>query len=276
LVTAGATVEGYASNQEVSIRYKIDLPPGEGPFPAVVYGPGSGNVPADHRVVTRHAKRLTELGFAVVRYDKRGTGASEGELLSLSTANSDSVVSTLAMDMLAVLRSARLNPAVDPEQLGLFGASQANWYMPIVAASATDIRFMVVLTGGVIPVGPNNYWEQLVFVEDRDPFSSETYSRWSAYDGPQGFDQRPFIRRLGIPMLYLLGEEDRGVPFRIVVEMIEQLQAEGVDLTLKGYPGSGHLLSGSDFWDDLREWLESNGMTHAPVPATVTTPTDAG
>ena len=43
----GDQQEGFVSNGNIKIRYKLNLPEGEGPFPAVVYGPGSGNISAD-------------------------------------------------------------------------------------------------------------------------------------------------------------------------------------------------------------------------------------
>ena len=39
----GGQHEGFVTNGDIKIRYKLDLPEGDGPFPAVVYGPGSGS-----------------------------------------------------------------------------------------------------------------------------------------------------------------------------------------------------------------------------------------
>ena len=265
LSTAGCTagseapgdgISGFADSGGTSIRFLIDLPPGDGPFPAVVYGPGSGTVTAKNPHVVAHADRLVELGYAVVRYDKRGTGQSEGRLLNLSTENSARVVPQLAADMKAVLRAAQRHEKIDPQRMALFGASQANWYMPVVAAEVAEVQFMIVLTGGLMPVGPKTHWELLVFHQDRDPFSPETLELWQAYDGPTGFDQRPHLRELGRPMLYLLGGGDPGVPFQFMREELEHLKASGVDITLLSFPQGKHLLKGTDFWDDVRAWLD--------------------
>ena len=45
----GDQQEGFVTNGDIKIHYKLDLPDGDGPFPAVVYGPGSGNISADFR-----------------------------------------------------------------------------------------------------------------------------------------------------------------------------------------------------------------------------------
>ena len=132
----GGQQEGFVTNGDIKIRYKLDLPEGGGPFPAVVFGPGSGNISADFRKHVAQTKELLELGFAVMRYDKRGTGESELQQL-------------LQM------------PDIDTDRVGLFGVSQATWYMPLVAESAAEVGFMIVLTGGVMPVGINIRYEIL-------------------------------------------------------------------------------------------------------------------
>ena len=47
---------------------------------------------------------MNDLGFAVMRYDKWGTGGSDGEVVGVSTANSLSTVPLLASDMLRAVR----------------------------------------------------------------------------------------------------------------------------------------------------------------------------
>lgn len=254
-VGPGEPAEGVAVNGAVELSYVVDFPEGDGPFPTVVYGPGSGDVGADASSVLEHARQLVALGYAVVRYDKRGVGESSGEILNLSTANSESVVPDLAGDMLAVAREAATLPRVDGSRLALFGASQANWYLPLVAAELSSVRWMVILTGGLLPVGPKNEWERLVFVEGRDPFAQATLDEWSLYAGPIGFDQRPVLRSLDLPMLYLLGERDPGVPLTPMLGEADALRGDGVNLTVETFPDGVHLLDGIDFWDVLSAWL---------------------
>lgn len=251
----GEPAEGVATNGTIELRYVVDFPEGDGPFPTVVYGPGSGEVGIDTPSVVDHARELVALGYAVVRYDKRGVGDSTGELLNLSTANSESVVPDLAGDMLAVARAAQALPRVDAARMSLFGASQANWYLPVVAEALPTTQWMVILTGGLLPVGPKNDWERLVFVEDRDPFAQSTLDEWATYSGPTGFDQRPILRDLDVPMLYLLGERDPGVPIAPMLDEAEALIAEGVDLTVEAFPNGEHLLDGVDFWTVVTSWL---------------------
>lgn len=66
----------------------LALPDGEGPSPGAVFVVGSGEVDRNENhkkmqvnVFNELARRLAERGFASLRYDKRGVGASEGEFL---------------------------------------------------------------------------------------------------------------------------------------------------------------------------------------------------
>ncbi len=251
----GGQQEGFVSNGDIKIHYKLDLPDGDGPFPAVVYGPGSGNISADFRTHVEHTKELLDLGFAVMRYDKRGTGESDGEVVRLSTANSQETIPLLAADMTAVLLQLLQMPEIDTDRVGLFGVSQANWYMPLVAESAAEVGFMIVLTGGVMPVGINNRYEELIRIEGRG--IEEAQQLLEGYSGELGFDQRPHLRALDIPMLYLLGEQDPNGPFRVNRDGIELLKQEGKDITLLSYADGVHGLEGIDFWPDVDQWYRA-------------------
>ena len=254
-VGPGGQQEGFVTNGDIKIRYKLDLPEGAGPFPAVVYSPGSGNISADFRKHVARTKELLELGFAVMRYDKRGTGESDGEVVGVSLANSPETIPLLAADMNAVLQQLLQMPEIDTDRVGLFGASQAAWYMPLVAESAAEVAFMIVLTEAVMPVGINIRYEILSIHEGRG--LEESQQLLEAYLGELGFDPRPSLRALDIPMLYLLGEQDPNVPFRVNRDEIELLKDEGKDITPVTYANGVHVLDGIDFWPDVAQWLSS-------------------
>ena len=126
-----------------------------------------------------------------MRYDKRGTGESDGEVVGVSLANSPETIPLLAADMNTVLQQLLQMPEIDTDRVGLFGASQATWYMPLVAESAAEVGFMIVLTGGVMPVGINIRYEILSIHEGRGV--EESQQLLGAYSGELGFDPRPSI-----------------------------------------------------------------------------------
>src|SRR5690349_17939805 len=92
-------------NGDVNLAFTLDLPAGVGPFPAVVMGHGSGKVTRDQ--LTWAARHLTQLGFAVLRFDKRGVGESTGTFVFVGTKDSPWVFPQLAGDVAAGVRFLR-------------------------------------------------------------------------------------------------------------------------------------------------------------------------
>src|SRR5215210_3085063 len=69
----------FFQNGDVRLAFTLDLPPGQGPFPAVVLGHGSGRLTRDD--LRWFASQWTRLGFAVLRFDKRRVGESTGSFV---------------------------------------------------------------------------------------------------------------------------------------------------------------------------------------------------
>lgn len=254
----GGTEQGFVTNGNVELRWFLDLPSGEGPFPAVVYGQGSGSITANLQRTIAYSRELNRLGFAVMRYDKRGTGRSTGELQGVSLANSQTSIPVLASDMQAVLDRMLADPRIDTQRVGLFGVSQANWYMPVVAEATPEVRFMVVVTGGVLPVGFQLRYEKLKHVDGLSKEEAEAeLGLLSDFNGPLGFNAIPITKDLDIPMLHLLGGNDQLGPLQANLVVIEELIAGAADLEVMVYDGAHHGLPGVDFWPDLSNWLQS-------------------
>src|SRR5262249_48957384 len=76
----------------VKLAATLTLPKGTGPFPAVVFIPGSGpqdrdETVAGHRPFLVLADYLTRRGIAVLRADDRGVGGSTGNVYASTTAD---------------------------------------------------------------------------------------------------------------------------------------------------------------------------------------------
>jgi len=127
------------TNGSVTLRGTLTLPAGRPPYPAVVLVHGSNAVTRD--LFGPWSRYFAGLGFAVLSYDKRGTGHSTGDWKQADFP-------TLAADVLSGVRSLAARPDIRSDRIGLWGASQAGWIMPLVAAQAPqDIAFLVVHAG---------------------------------------------------------------------------------------------------------------------------------
>jgi pimeloyl-ACP methyl ester carboxylesterase len=248
---------GTFPSGDIRLAYRLDVPTtGAGPFPAVVMGHGSG--PATRFHMTPEAQRLVGNGFAVLRYDKRGVGESGGVYEEAgNVANSERVFPILAGDMIAGVEFLKTQAHIDRGRIGLVGASQAGWIIPLAASLSPDVKFMVLIVGPTVSVGVENYYSSLVEVSLTVPLE-EAYARSRVYDGPPGFDPRRTLESLSTPGLWLLGGVDNSIPTPLTVEVLQSLQDSGRPYRWIVYPGAGHNLgSGADFMSDAVRFLQA-------------------
>ena len=127
----------------------LTIPPGKGPFPAVLLIAGSGPNDRDealmgHRPFLVLADYLTRRGIVVLRADKRGVGKSTGDLNTATTAD-------FADDAQASVDYLKTRPQVDPHRIGLLGHSEGGVIAPMVAARDHDVAFVVMMAGTGVP-----------------------------------------------------------------------------------------------------------------------------
>jgi pimeloyl-ACP methyl ester carboxylesterase len=146
----------YDSAPGVRLAATLTLPPGRGPFPAVVLITGSGPQDRDesiagHRPFYVLADALTRRGIAVLRADDRGVGGSTGSVGGATTSED------FATDALAGVRFLAARPDVRDDAIGLVGHSEGGLVAPLAATRATPearaIEFLVLLAGPGVPLG---------------------------------------------------------------------------------------------------------------------------
>ena len=108
---------------------------------------------------------LVRHGVAVLVYDKRGIGQSDGRYPGESpTADT---IDTLARDAQAAARFLAAQPEIDPKRVGLTGHSQAGWIAPLAASREPAIRFLLVFSGPAVTADENDLFQDLAGQGDR-------------------------------------------------------------------------------------------------------------
>jgi dienelactone hydrolase len=133
---------------ELTLRGKLVLPPGEGPFPVVVLVHGSGRESAVDTYFMPYL--FAPHGIATLAFDKRGTGGSDGDY----TQN----FHLLAGDVLAAVEWLRGRPEIDRRRIHLAGFSQGGWIAPLAASRTRGIRSLLIAYGPTVPVTAEDRW----------------------------------------------------------------------------------------------------------------------
>lgn len=142
-----STKEGFRLAGTLTIP--SDVPP---PFPAVVLITGSSPQDRDmvgsrqkpvkyYRPFRQIADALSRRGVAVLRMDDRGVGCSEGGDIK------DATIPERADDIRAGLDYLRKRGEIDEHRLGLLGISEGGNIGPMIAATDSSIRALVIMAG---------------------------------------------------------------------------------------------------------------------------------
>lgn len=140
-VTEDVTFSNAADG--IRLAGTLSRPEGAGPFPGVVLLHGSGAHKRDydidgHKPFLVLADHLTRQGLAVLRYDMRGVGASEGHFPSAD-------LDDLAQDAAAALRFLKRHPDVASSETGFVAHSAGTLLAPKVAHQFETAAFLVLL-----------------------------------------------------------------------------------------------------------------------------------
>ncbi len=136
---------------EISLSCTLTLPDVEGKYPVVVLINGSGPQNRDSEILGHKpflvlSDHLTKNGIAVLRFDERGVGKSEGNY-GLSTSKD------FASDVEAAVAYLRERKEINQNKIGLIGHSEGGMIAPMLAADpANNISFMVLMAVPGLPI----------------------------------------------------------------------------------------------------------------------------
>jgi pimeloyl-ACP methyl ester carboxylesterase len=143
--------EVFFENKEDSVILAgtLTLPKKDGNFPAAVLISGSGAQNRDeelmgHKPFLVLSDFLTRNGFAVLRFDDRGTAASTGNIRTATTFD-------FSKDVEAGVKYLQTRKEINRKRIGLIGHSEGGVIAPMLAARNRDIAFIILLAGTGIP-----------------------------------------------------------------------------------------------------------------------------
>ncbi len=137
-----------AINSEFTLRGTITKPKADGKYAAVVIIAGSGEIDRDRTIVPLKlesniykdlAHVLAKLGVVTLRFDKRGVGKSDGDIMKTGMWD-------LVSDIEATIMYLKEQPFVDSENIILAGHSEGCMLATVVNAR-TPVNGLILLTG---------------------------------------------------------------------------------------------------------------------------------
>ncbi|MGB7845957.1 MAG: alpha/beta fold hydrolase [Candidatus Acidiferrum sp.] len=131
------------SNGQAHLAGTVYLPETGDHLPGVVVLHHAG-LPMREAALYRHLKEgLPTLGFAVLVFDRRGSGQSSGDFKSAD-------FETLADDAIAGQRALAKVPRIDPTRIGFWGLSQGGWLAVLAAGRNTSSAFAVAVSAPLV------------------------------------------------------------------------------------------------------------------------------
>lgn len=135
-----------------SLKGTLTIPDGQGPFPAIILVSGSGpqdrnSTIFDHEPFWVIADFLSRNGIAVLRYDERGIGESEGDFGKATSQD-------FKNDAQYAIQSLRSHQKIDPESVGMLGHSEGGMIAWMLAAEQelAPVDFVIALAGPVVKI----------------------------------------------------------------------------------------------------------------------------
>ncbi|ANS70493.1 hydrolase family protein [Streptomyces lincolnensis] len=250
----------------------------------IVYVHGDGPVDATHDDGYKPMwEANAKAGYASLSWDKPGVAGASGNWL-------DQSMDDRADEAAAAIAWARARPDIDGDRIGLWGASQAGWVLPKIAARTT-VSFVIAVSPAINWLRQGRYhllaelradgastartkaaiarsdttrlllkrratFEEYVRAMDGNA-NGMTADRWSFITKNHTADATQDLRALrGIPLLLILAGQDINVDTADTERVYRKVLDAGGALAVERYPDAAHsLLKRSIEQSDLRTTL---------------------
>jgi pimeloyl-ACP methyl ester carboxylesterase len=222
-----------------SLAGTLYLPRDTGRHPAAVWVHGSG--PAPRLGFPKGVlPALVRSGVAMLSWDKRGVGASTGVCCPGDRGH----FNLLTADVDGALNVLRARRDIDRRRIGIVGASQAGWIVPLAAARfGHPLAFTAMVDAPAVSYGEEQLYSKLTGEEGGMPsgLSPEQIDQRLDDAGPSGFDPRPYLARMTSRGLWLYGGRDLSQPTGRSVAILEHLnRSRARKFTTRVFPEASH------------------------------------
>jgi uncharacterized protein len=225
---------------------------GRGPYATLVLVHGSGPQDRDETigpnpVFLQLSNALSNAGYAVLRYDKRGIGKSGGRT-TLGTRDE------LIDDVKAAYHFASVQPEVDPKRIYLLGHSEGGELVPTVAAEDPRVAGIVLMAPPSLPLWriimqqalASSPPDQRKFVEAKE--LTDFQNAREGHDSMRAWlrssmDVDPIIdiKRVHAPILILQGAADVQVLPPDLPRLVTAARSVNHDVTVHIFSNDNHL-----------------------------------
>lgn len=201
-------------------------------LPAFVFVHGSGpetrnGALAQNPTFLDLGATLSNAGYIVLRYDKRGIGASTG------VATEDWHV--LGGDVRAAVAFLRRQPGVDPNRIFLLGHSEGGIIVPLVAPSIPGVAGIVLMAPPAVPM------ERILDEQSHGRDSTLMRAVRGSLRSYDGIDPASVIRKVSVPILVLQGTRDIQILPSDLDHFVDAARAAHRNITVDLLGGDDHL-----------------------------------
>ena len=263
-------------NHEQRLLGILHIPDGDSDkSPGVVLCHGfTGNRSEAHFIFVKLARALCAKGIAVLRFDFRGSGDSEGDF-------EDMTISGEISDALRAVEVLSEQPRIDRDRIGILGFSLGGCVAACVAGTSSSVRTTVLWAPAH---DPESHWGDLATSSNAFPYEFAG----GFLLGRQFIDELPTIRPLeeiagaSGPVLIVHGSEDQAVRVESSENYVRALSDAGIPCERKVIVGADHTFANSgherDAIDRSVAWFEEHigGAESQPGRARGMTYADAG
>lgn len=233
------------------------------PHSAVVIVHGSDQVPR----MTKFAELLAENDILVLTYDKRGVGESGGVYAGPEVGTNN--ISVENLNLLAKDASSAVNIIHKKGKdlpIGLIGASQAGWIIPIAANKNPLVEFMVLLSSPTITTleqlrfqfytnGRTDFWDNHTEQDAREHIKNDP----DKYQF-EATDPKESLKTLSIPGLWVFGEKDIQIPVKMCIEHLNSLKLKNKPFDYVLFPSLGHNTNKIEPIDISVNWIKQKSL----------------